>query len=218
MLRLRDVAEILPGFSTGAALEHDATGTHQVVLSKHLQPGLPYSYRDADEFRIHPVGEGSSKHGNEVRLRDTSRYELRADDVLFMSRGTRNVASRIAAIPSPSIAPVSFFILRPNPPNTIDAAYLTWYLNSTAMQSEISSIRTGAGTPIVQRAVFQELEIPVPDIRTQRQIGEVGELMMQESLMHELLAAAVTKGHEATSESIRQQLLEAANKSNRVSL
>ena len=212
--RLQDLVEILPGFSTGSALEHDDAGTHQMVLSKHLQPGLPYSYTETDAFRIQPVAEGLGKPRADIRLRNTERYELRTADVLFMSRGTRNLATRLADIPSPSLAPVSFFVLRPKSANTVDPAYLTWYLNSAPMQNDISNIRTGAATPIVQRAVFQELTVPVPDIATQRKIGEVGELMMRESLMHEQLAAAVARGHDATSNLIRQQLLMAVHTSN----
>jgi len=49
-----DVAEVLPGFSTGAAVEHDPAGTHQLVQIRHLVVGLPYRYRDEDAFRIAP--------------------------------------------------------------------------------------------------------------------------------------------------------------------
>lgn len=211
MTRLQDIAEILPGFSTGSALEHHIAGTHQVVLSKHLQPGLPYSYSNADEFRIQPLAEGETKAGSDSRLRNTTRYELRAGDVLFMSRGTRNLATRLAVVPSPSIAPVSFFVLRPKSTDALDPGYLTWYLNSAPTQNDIANIRTGAATPIVQRSGFQELAIPVPDMATQRQIGDLSEMMMRESQMHEQLTAAVVKSHEAINTGIRQHLLAAAN-------
>ena len=73
-----DIAEVRPGLSTGGRLEHDAAGSHQVVLSRHLVPGQSYLYSSGDIFRINPG-------------RDARKYEVRVGDVLFMSRGTRNV-------------------------------------------------------------------------------------------------------------------------------
>lgn len=192
LARLGELAEVLPGFSTGAALEHDPAGTHQVVLSRHLTPGLPYSYRDVDEFRIMPK-------------RDTRRYELRPGDVLFMSRGTRNVASRIVSVPTTTIAPVSFYILRPGP--DLNAGYLTWYLNQPVAERELMQIRTGAGTPLVQRAAFVEFAIPLPDAKTQQRLAELGELMANERQLINRLVDAVSQEHAFSSQHLAQTLI-----------
>lgn len=211
--RLGDIAEILPGFSL-STLKHDAEGTHQVVLSKHLRPGLPYLYSQEDEFRINPSAT-SSPTTSATRPRDISRYELRRNDVLFMSRGTRNVASRIESIPPRSIAPVSFFILRFKDEGSHgDPGYLMWYLNTTTAQNEIANIRTGAGTPIVQRSAFQDLQVPVPDIITQRRIGTLGELMGRERVLRERLTDIISRGHESTSAAIAHDLLATGHRSN----
>jgi hypothetical protein len=193
--RLGELAEVLPGFSTGGTIEHDPAGTHQVVLSRHLTPGLPYHYRDQDEWRIDPK-------------RSASRYELRPGDVLFMSRGTRNVASPIAWVPSPTIAPVSFYVLRPR--EEIEPGYLAWYLGQPGAQRELTQIRTGAGTPLVQRSAFSELLVPLPDVATQRQIAELGELMARERLLLERLAAAAGRAHDLTSNHLARSLLATA--------
>lgn len=216
--RLGDIAEVLAGYSTGKSLVHDPDGTHQVVLSKHLTPGLPYSYRDEDAFRIRPSSAGT-RVSSEPLWRNISRYELRRGDVLFMSRGTRNVATLIEVIPSHSIAPVSFFIIRFREPDLLsqngspDPAYLTWYLNARKAQNEIATIRTGAGTPIVQRAAFSDLEIPLPAVATQRQIGALGESMVRERILHDALGEALARGHDAASGAIAHRLFTISNHS-----
>ncbi len=216
--RLGDVAEILPGYSTGTALVHDPDGTHQVVLSRHLTPGMPYSYRAEHAFRIRPSSTGSRKSA-EPQGRNISRYELRRGDVLFMSRGTRNVATVIETVPVRSVAPVSFFIVRLREPDLLtrnespDPAYLTWYLNAPKAQNEIANIRTGAGTPIVQRSAFSDLEVPIPDLAAQRQIGALGESMVREGILHDALRNALARGHDAASAAIAHRLFAISNNS-----
>jgi hypothetical protein len=216
--RLGDFAEILPGYSTGKALVHDPDGTHQVVLSKHLTPGLPYSYSAADAFRIRPSSVGG-RMSPEPQWRNIARYELRRGDVLFMSRGTRNVATVIERVPGLSVAPVSFFIIRLREPDLLsgnespDPAYLTWYLNAPKAQNEIANIRTGAGTPIVQRSAFSDLEVPLPNVAAQRQIGALGESMVRETILHDALRNALDRGHDAASAAIAHRLFAISNHS-----
>jgi len=164
-LDLAECAEILPGFSLAGRMEHDPEGTHQVLVTRHLRNGVPYRFEPRDELRIVPG-------------RDTAKYEVRAGDVVFMSRGTRNLAWAIAAVPAPTIVPVSFYILRPGP--EVEARYLAWYLNQGPAQAAIDQIRTGAGTPIVQRTAFERLEVVVPPLEVQRGIADLAELQARE--------------------------------------
>jgi hypothetical protein len=192
LYQLGEVAAVLAGLSTGGRVEHDPTGSHQVVLSRHLVAGLPYTYADRDAFRIHPG-------------RNATKYEIRQGDVLFMSRGVRNVASWIDAVPNPSVAPVSFYIIRSSA--ALDPGYLTWFLNQRSAQRAIADIRTGAGTPIVQRAPFAELEIPVPDLQTQRTVAAIVVAMVREEWTLQRLSEATGRAHELTSEQIARDLV-----------
>ncbi|MBK6304427.1 MAG: restriction endonuclease subunit S [Gemmatimonadetes bacterium] len=187
-----DIAEVRPGLSTGERLEHKDGATWQVILSRHLVPGQPYRFTDADRFTIDPE-------------RDAARYRVHVGDVLFMSRGTRNVASWIKSIPEDSVAPVSFYILRPGP--AVEPGYLTWWLNQPVAQRTIADIRTGAGTPIVQRKSFAELQLPLPTLAEQRIIAQLGQAMTQERVVLEQLAAATERLHLLTSDHIARDLL-----------
>jgi len=188
---LQDCAEVLAGFSVPGRIQHDPTGTHQVVITRHLTDGVPYEYEQSHALRIVP-------------RRATESYELRARDVLFMSRGTRNRAWVTAKIPTPTIAPVSFYILRPG--DGLDGGYLAWYLNQAPAQGAIGQLRTGAGTPIVQRDAFQSLKVLVPPLDVQREIATLGVLLARERDLRQRLADATGRAHAALGANIIETL------------
>lgn len=171
--KLSDCAEVLPGYSLKARAEHEPEGTHQVIMAKHIPDGMAYEYCDHHKLLITPKGS-------------TEKYEVNSGDVLFISRGTRNQAVVVNAVPEQTIASATLYILRVK--HGIDPAYLAWALNQSPVQSQIAQVRTGAGTPIVQRKLIGELQIPVPSLEKQKHIAEIGKLMMQEkSLNRELV-------------------------------
>lgn len=180
VLPLVECAEVLPGFSVPGRMHHDPAGTHQVVITRHLADGVPYEYAPRHELRIVPG-------------RATEPYELGPGDVLFMSRGTQNRSWVMAKVPKPTIAPVSFYILRPH--SGLDGGYLAWYLNQTPAQGAIAQMRTGAGTPIVQRSVFRMLEVVVPAPDVQRDVAALGVLFAHEQRLRGELTDATERAH-----------------------
>ncbi|MBP6670702.1 MAG: restriction endonuclease subunit S [Gemmatimonadales bacterium] len=185
-------AAVLPGYSMGSAMKHDPEGTHQVILSRHLTLGQAYAYEPLDEFRLTPGG------------RDATRYEVKPGDLLFMSRGTRNLAWEIGRVPEPSLAPVSFYIVRPGP--GVTPGYLAWYLNHPRTQAAIGQIRTGAGTPIVQRAAFTELPMTLPPPEVQRTIAALDGLVAAERKLLAHRVDATTRLNQYRNELILQNL------------
>ena len=161
------------------------------MQSRHLTAGIPYRFRDEDAFLIRPG-------------RNVDRFLLQVGDVLFMSRGTRNVASWLEEIPEASLAATSFYVIRPG--SDANPGYLTWHLNQPGMQRRIAEIRTGAGAPIVQRHALRELEIPVPPLELQRQIGELGVLMVREQALLQELVHRTSLLHDLTSEQLAHRL------------
>jgi len=190
-VRLDECAEVLPGFSVRGRLTHDPEGTHQVVLTRHLTDGEPYSYLPSHELRLTPHTSPDS-------------YQVQSGDVLFMSRGTANRAWVITSVPENTIAPVSFYILRPKA--GVDGGYLAWYLNQAPAQAAIAGIRTGAGAPIVQRQVFQALAVVLPTPARQRQIADLGVLMAREARLRGALDEATRREHLSIGTTIINQL------------
>lgn len=172
-------------------MEHDPEGTHQVLITRHLRDGVSYEYSEADELRIVPG-------------RDITKYEIGAGDVVFMSRGSRNLAWAIKAVPVPTIVPVSFYILRPA--TGVEARYLAWYLNQQPARAAIDQLRTGAGTPIVQREAFKQLQVVLPPLETQRAIADISDLQVREQELRTRLADVTQRMQSAGGRQIIEQL------------
>jgi len=188
LTRIADCAELLPGYALKARAEHEPEGTHQVILGKHLTEGLSYRYSQKHKLRITPSGP-------------VDKYRVRIGDVLFVSRGSRNHAAMVESIPDAAVASATFYILHPH--DDIDPGYLAWCLNQAPVQAQIGQVRTGAGTPIVQRKVFANIAIPVPSLDKQRQLAALGDLMAQEQRIRKKLIEETNKLHRA----LGQQLL-----------
>lgn len=163
--RIENCAEILPGYSLKARAEHEPGGSYQVIMAKHLIGCEPYSYSESDRLLMTPKTNAEN-------------YLVKQGDILFISRGTRNCAAVIESVPENTIASATFYIVRPH--NDVSPAYLAWCLNQPQIQSQISQVRTGAGTPIVQRADFKEIKIPLPPLDIQEHLGNLATLMTRE--------------------------------------
>ncbi len=191
LTRIADCADVLPGYALKARAKHEPEGTHQVILGKHLAEGLPYRYLPKHELRITTKGS-------------LEKYRVREGDVLLVSRGIRNHASIVESVPDPTVASATFYILRPH--NGIDSTFLAWCLNQPPIQARIAQVRTGAGTPIIQRRIFAELTLPVPPLDKQRQLAELGELMMKERTLRQALLDQSNRLHRALGEKILRQM------------
>lgn len=164
---LAELAEITPGYSIPGAVRHDPSGNYQLILPRHLDVGgRPFVF-------------DSERDSQRMTLPDRAdRYRVRAGDVLFVSRGDRNRAVSIKACPEDSVATSSLYVIRPRA--DLDSDYLAWALNQEASQVAIGQARTGAGTPMVQRAALAELRIAVTDPRQQRRIVALAALLQHE--------------------------------------
>ena len=180
MTRIADCAEVLPGYALKVRAEHEPEGFYQIMLGKHLSAGQPYNYISKHELRITPRGH-------------VEKYRVNAGDVLFVSRGSRNKAAVVESVPEPTIASSTFYILHPH--EGIDPGYLAWCLNQAPVQAQIGQVRTGAGTPIVQRRIFAEIRIPVPSLDQQRKLAVMGGLMAQELRIRNRLVEESKKLH-----------------------
>ncbi len=189
--RIADCAEVLPGYALKARAEHAPEGTHQVIMGKHVAEGLSYRYLPEHELRITPKGS-------------LEKYLVREGDVLFVSRGSRNCAAVVESVPEPTVASATFYILRSH--DGIDPAWLAWCLNQPPIQARIARVRTGAGTPIIQRRIFAELTLPVPPLDIQRQLAELGKLTMKERTLRQALLEQTERLHRALGEKLLQQM------------
>lgn len=192
IVRIMDCAEVLPGFSTQGALRDDPSGTHQVVMGKHLIQGEPYIYKKEDRLRIVPD-------------REVSKYVLEAGDILYMSRGITTYPVLIESVPEPTAAPSTFFILKPKP--NVVPAYLVWCLEQPLVESYLSALRTGAGTPTIPRKGFMEITIPLADRVTQHRIADLWHLQNRELRLRRQLLEESTRFQRLAGQGIFNELI-----------
>jgi hypothetical protein len=180
---LGEVVAVLPGYALKGRVEPASDGRYQLIQGRHLTPGEPYRYAPEHRLRITPQ-------------RPAEPYRVRPGDVLLASRGNLNYAVALLAVPEPTIAPATFYILRPGP--RVDPAYLAWVLEQPPVQAQMAQVRTtGAATPILQRADFKAVRIPLPPLARQACIAAVAALMGQERRLLRQLDAATARYHEA---------------------
>jgi len=192
LTKIGDCARVLPGYALKARAEHEPGGTHQVIMGKHLSDELFYVYSPEQKLRISPSGS-------------MDKYLVRAGDVLFISRGTRNHAAVVESVPDPTVASATFFILRPR--REVDPTYLAWCLNQLPIQAHIAQVRTSAGTPIVQRKVFSDIVIPIPSPDKQRMLAEVGALMEKEIMLRKELVSQTEQLHRAAGRRLLKRMV-----------
>ncbi|MBW9267382.1 MAG: restriction endonuclease subunit S [Candidatus Thiodiazotropha sp. (ex. Lucinisca nassula)] len=179
-VRIGDCAEVLPGYSVKGRVEHDPRGRYQIIQGKHLTEGVPYRYQEQDKLRIDTD-------------RPVENYLVQVGDVLFASRGLSNYAVCLEDVPESTIAPATFYILRPK--QGTDAHYLAWCLNQAPVQAAIAQTRTGAATPIIQRNALADVSIPLPLIEEQQRIARLAELMGRERQLLQQLQHETERYH-----------------------
>lgn len=193
-MRLGEVAEISIGYQHREKISHVEHGSHRLIQGKdvvraEVQPdgaSEPVGWRIAVDNldRVTPKG-------------DAARYSLRPGDLLFVSRGTTNIAVPLTeqtVRPFPDhwddlIPAYTFYILRPDL-NRVLPEYLAWFINQPPAQAYLTQQSRGTLVKLMPKSLFEELEVPIPPLAVQRQVMEIEDLRAyEEGLLKRLIAA-----------------------------
>ena len=141
---------------------------------------------------LHPdlVAEGISE-----------KHLLKNGDVLFAAKGTKNFAAVFENHNEPSVASTSFFVIRPTD-NKVLPQFLAWFINSHTTQTLLKGQAIGTSIPSISKQVLENLEIPIPDIKTQKAIVEISKLRNKEKSLKQKIEALREK-------QIQQQIINA---------
>lgn len=110
----------------------------------------------------------------------SEKHLLKAGDVLFAAKGTKNFAAVYENQNPSAVASTSFFVLRPND-NKILPEYLSWFLNHPETQKVIKDNARGTAIPSIRKTVLEELEISIPSIEKQRTVIQLAALVRKEN-------------------------------------
>lgn len=109
----------------------------------------------------------------------TEKHLLRTGDILFAAKGTKNFATVFENLNKPTVASTSFFVIRLTQKN-VNPHFLVWYLNHPSTQKLLKGKAIGTSIVSISKAVLEEMEIPVPDIKTQKTILQIAKLRNEE--------------------------------------
>lgn len=105
----------------------------------------------------------------------SEKHLLKAGDVLFAAKGTKNFAALYESHNPPCVASTSFFVIRLQDPSVMPE-YLVWFLNHPNTQAILKAQAIGTSIVSISKSVLQELEIPIPPLQTQNAILKISQL------------------------------------------
>lgn len=130
-------------------------------------------------------------------------YILKKGDLLFAGKGTTYLCQvfnfDMLAVPSTTLYSIR---LRSN---MVSSEYLCWYMNHPTIVAGIKAAQAGSSTPLIHKPTLENLEIIVPDKKTQQLIVNVSNLQKQEECILKEIA-------EKRRRIINQQLINVLNK------
>ena len=129
------------------------------------------------------------------------KHLLQRGDLLFAGKGTSNLC-RVVDFEHPAIASTTFYIIRICDGDILPD-YLCWYLSQPKTLATIKAGQVGTGTPLIRKQLLENLDIAIPDLKTQRQIVELAKLQRKEE---ELLKAITEKRTLITNQLIMNKL------------
>lgn len=170
-ISIQRATDIRTGYQVRQALQPDPAGTHLVIQTKDIDGDNDHRLIVDNLDRITPGHDASSQIVNN-------------GDILFLSRGKRRFATLVEGLPlfPHTIALSYFFILRPNS-RILNPVFLTWVINETEIQEELARAASGTTVPFVTKQSFGALEVEVPPLDKQDQIGRLYQLACRERLL-----------------------------------
>lgn len=192
--KLGEIAEIAIGYQHREKVSHVEHGTHRLIQGKDIvrSEELVDGSDDQSGWRV------LTQELDQVTPKgDASRYRIQPGDLLFVSRGTNNIAVPLV---EPFITPMPFdwsalipayvfYILRPDRQRVLPE-YLAWFINQPPTQAYLARHSRGTLVKLLPKSVFEELELPVPPLEKQQIIVELERLRTREEFLLKKLADA----------------------------
>ena len=173
-MRLSKITNIQSGYISRGRIDHREDGSHFLLQARDVDAHR-LTYRADDLIRFNPV----------MSPKD---WILKTGDVLFMARGARNSSVLLQEIPDSALAAACFFIVRVSSDEVLPG-YLCWYLNQAPVKHYLQRhCGRGVHMPIVTRSVLENIDVPLPPLKTQKQIAELNALMRDEQELQKKLA------------------------------
>ena len=173
-MKLKMIAKIQSGYINRGKIDPRDDGNCLLLQAKDVD-AHHRSYRTDALVRFLPRLSGKD-------------WFLKPGDILFMARGARNFSVLIDKLPDHVLAAACFFIVR-IAISEILPKYLCWYLNQSPVEEYLKRFSgRGVHMPVVKRSVLESIDVPLPPIKTQKQVSEMTMLLQREQDLYKKLA------------------------------
>lgn len=108
------------------------------------------------------------------------KYLLRKGDIIVKSRGGENTIAIIDKDYDNLLATAHFIIIRIREGHNIDPYFLLLYLNSKRVKNYIKGGLIGSSQQILKIKALENIDIPILSIKTQKQLGEMKRIGIEE--------------------------------------
>lgn len=178
------------------------TITTGIYTKTHSKGSVFYlQARDFDKYKTLKTNlEPNITNANSIK-----KHLLNKGDVLIAAKGFDNFAVMYNKDVSPAVASSIFIVLRNIDNSIIMPEFLVWFLNHPKTQLLLKKNAKGTSLPSINKKHIGEMEIPIPNIKKQKLIMEVGKLNIQEKQLH-------SKIQRLKETIINQQLINVLNK------
>ncbi|MEL6361754.1 MAG: restriction endonuclease subunit S [Pseudomonadota bacterium] len=172
-MRIDEICEIQSGYTARGRLSPSPLGVPALQL-RDLTDRERWDEIEPECFQLGQMKE---------------RYFAGPGDVLFRSRGATNTASAIPADWAHlAVAILPLILLKPDV-SRIRPAFLAWSINQPFAQLHFDRRARGTSMRMVPRGVLAELEIDLPDLKTQDMILETSRLSEEAYALEQKSAA-----------------------------
>lgn len=169
-IKLRDIATI----QTGIYAKPDSEGE--------------IAYLQVSYFNEN--GELTAKLHPDLKRADINeKHMLKEGDVLFAAKGRKNFAAWYEIRNPAAVVSTSFFVIRllDNFRDEILSEFLVWLINSPLSQNFLKDRARGTAIVSISKSVLEELELSIPDLKTQETILKITKLRKKEKgLKHQI--------------------------------
>lgn len=172
-LKLSSLCDVQSGYTARSKLEPATSGGVPAIQLRDLNGEDDF---DPSGLPLYALGPSFG------------RYWAGPGDILFRSRGERNTAVSIASsAKGAAIAVLPLIVLHPNA-SVVDSRYLAWFINHPDTQRYFDKYARGTRLRMIPKHCLDDLEVPLPDLATQRMIVEIDSLARRERVLTEQLA------------------------------
>jgi hypothetical protein len=96
-------------------------------------------------------------------------------DVIFTTRGRRNLALALDEMPGAAVCSPHFFVFQVLEPGRLLPAFLAWQVNQKSAQEYLRQAATGSYILNITRAAIESLPLAIPSLEVQRAIVELAD-------------------------------------------